>query len=62
MIVNILQNWSHRYSNHNSYIKYVGSTIKCIDFESIHYAINLYIVSFSMVFSNSDYIFISMYY
>ena len=30
MIVSILQNWNHRYSSHNSDIKCVGSTIKCI--------------------------------
>ena len=31
------------YYSHNSNIKY-GSTIKCINFESIHYAINFDVV------------------
>ena len=34
MIVNILQNWSHRYYNHYS-------AIKCVDFEPIHNTINM---------------------
>ena len=41
-------------------IKYVGSTIKYIDFKLIHYVINLNIVSYSMVFKDFDYIFLSM--
>ena len=41
MVVSILQNLSHRYSSHNSNIKCVDSTIKCIGFESFHYVINL---------------------
>ena len=49
------------YYSHSSNIKYVGSTIKCIRFESIHYAINLDVVSFFMVFSDFDYILLSMY-
>ena len=36
--------------------------IKCINFKSIHYAINLDVVSFFMIFSDFDYIFISMYF
>ena len=36
---------SQRYSNHNSNIKCIDSTIKCIGFESFHYAINLDVVS-----------------
>ena len=62
MVVNMLQNWSNRYSSHNSNIKYIGSTIKCIDFESIHYAINLDVVSSFVVFSDFDFMFLSMYY
>ena len=61
LVVNILQNWSHRYSSHNSNIKCVGSTIKCTGFESIHYAINLNIVSSFMGFNDFDSIFLSMY-
>ena len=49
------------YSIHNSNIKCVGSTIKCIDFESIHYVINLDVVSSLMVFRDFDYMFLSMY-
>ena len=37
MIVNILQNWSHKYS-------YQYGIIYCIVFEPIHYAINSYVV------------------
>ena len=48
------------YSSHDSNIKCVGSTIKCVSFESIHYVINLNIVSSSMVFSGFDSMFISM--
>ena len=50
------------YSSHNSNIKCLGSTIKCIGFEPNHCAINLNIVSFFMVFSNFDSMFLSMYY
>ena len=32
------------YFSHNSNIKYIDSTMKCIGFESFHYTINLYIV------------------
>ena len=55
MVVNILQNWSHINYNHNS-------NIKCIDFKSIYYVINLNTVLSFMVFSNFDYLFQSMYY
>ena len=57
----MLQNWNQRYYSHNSSIKCVDSTIKCIGFKSFHYAINLDVVSSFMIFSNFDYIFISMY-
>ena len=30
MVINMLQNWSHWYSSHNSNIKCIGSTIKCV--------------------------------
>ena len=49
------------YSNHNSNIKCVDSTIKCIGFESFHYAINLDVVSSFMVFRDFDSMFLSMY-
>ena len=70
MVINMLHNWNHRYSNHNSNIKCVGSTqiyrleaqLKCISFEPIHYAINPDDVSFSMIFSDFDYMFLSMHY
>ena len=61
MVINMLQNWSHRYSNHNSNIKYLGSIIKYIGFKLIHYAINLDVVSSFMVFSEFDSIFLSIY-
>ena len=50
------------YYSHNSNIKCMDSTIKCIGFESFHYAINLDVVSSFMVFSDFDYMFIPMYY
>ena len=61
MVVNMLQNLSHRCYIHNSNIKYIGSPIKCIGFEPIHYNINLDVVSSSMVFNDFDYMFLLMY-
>ena len=61
MVVNMLQNWNNRYSSNNSNIKYIGSTIKCIAFESIHYAINLDVVSSFVVFNDFDFMFLSIY-
>ena len=49
------------YSSHNSNIKYVGSTNKCIGFESFHYVTNLDTVLSFMVFSNFEFMFLSMY-
>ena len=49
------------YYNHNSNIKYIDSTIKYIGFESFYYAINLDVVLSFMVFSNFDFMFISIY-
>ena len=46
MIINILQNLSHRYSSHNSNIKCIG-TIKRVDSKLVHYVINLNVVSSS---------------
>ena len=46
------------YSSYNHNIKRVDSTIKCISFESFHYTINLDVVSFFMIFSDFDYIFL----
>ena len=60
MIVNMIQNWSYKYYSHNSNIKYVDTIIKCIDFESILYPINLDTVSSSMIFNDFDYIYISI--
>ena len=54
MVINILQNWSQRYYSHYK-------IIKCVDFNSSNYAINLDIVSYSMVFSKIGYVFLSIY-
>ena len=62
MVVNMLQNWSQRYSNHKSNIKCVDSTIKCIGFESFHYAINLDDILSFVVFNDFDSMFLSMYF
>ena len=43
MIIKMLYNWNHSYSSHYS-------TIKCVGFESIHYVINLDVVSPFVVF------------
>ena len=48
---------NYRYYSHNSNIKYTCSTIKYIEFNPIHYIINLNIVSSFMIFSDFDYIF-----
>ena len=56
MVVSILQNWSKKYFSHNSNIKCVDSTIKCIGFASFHKTINLDDVSSFMVFNDIDYI------
>ena len=40
-VINMLENWNSRYFSHNNNIKCVGSTIKYIGFELIHYAVNL---------------------
>ena len=61
MVVSMLQNWSQRYSSHNSNIKCVDSTIKCICFEWLYYAIKLNVVSLFVIFSDFDYMFLSMY-
>ena len=50
------------YYSHNSNIKCVGLTDKCIGFESIHYAINHDIVSSFIVFSDFDIMFLSIYF
>ena len=51
MVVNMLQNWNHRYCSHYKIIKYV-----C--FEPINYAINLNIASSSKVFNKFDFMFL----
>ena len=50
-----------KYYSYNSKIKYVNSTIKYIDFELFHYAINLYIILSFMIFNDFDYKFSSIY-
>ena len=62
IVVNMLKNWSQRYFSHNSNIKYVDSTIKCIEFDSFHYAFSLNIVLLFMIFNGFDFIFLLMYY
>ena len=52
----MLQNLNHKYYSHNINIKYIESIIKCIDFEPIHYVINLNVVSSSIIFSDFNYI------
>ena len=47
MVVNILENWSHRYVSHYN-------AIKCVSFDSIHYVINIDVVSSSMDFNEFD--------
>ena len=42
------------YFSHISNIKYIYSTIKYIGLESIHYTINLDIISLFMVFNDFD--------
>ena len=62
IVVNILQNWSYRYSIHNSNIKCVESIIKYIDFESINHVINLDPISSFMIFNDFYFMFILIYY
>ena len=61
MVVNMLRNLSYIYSSHDGNIKCVNSTIKFISFESIHYAINMSVVSSIMVLRDFDFMFLSMY-
>ena len=49
----------YSYNNNNIY---VDLTIKCIDFQSFHYAINMDVISSFVDFSDFDYMFLSMYY
>ena len=49
------------YFIHNSNIKCIGLTIKCICFELIYYAISLDAISSFVVYSDFDSIFLSMY-
>ena len=62
MIISMLQNWSQRYSSHNSNILCVDSTIKCLGFESFYYVIKLDVVSSFVIFSNFDSMFVWIYY
>ena len=54
IVFNMLHKCNHKHSSHNSNFKCIDSTIKCIIFDPIHYAINLDIVSSYMVFNNFD--------
>ena len=58
----MLLNLNNMYSSYNINIKCVGSIIKRIFFELIYYAINLDVVSSSMVFSDFDSMFLLIYY
>ena len=49
------------YYSYNINIKYVDSIVKYIGFESFHYDINLDIISYFMIFSGFDYLFLSIY-
>ena len=51
MVVNILQNLSHKYFSYYSIIKYIS-------FESIYYVFNLNAILFFMIFSEFDYVFL----
>ena len=62
MVANMLHNLRHILYSHNSNITYIGSTTKCIGFESIYYVVNLDVISSFMIFSDLDYMFLSMYY
>ena len=53
MIVNVLWNWNHIYFSDNS-------DIKCVGFELIYYTTNLNVVSSFIVFSDFDYMFLSL--
>ena len=61
MVICMLQNLSLMYYSHNSNIKYIDSTIKCIGFESIHYVINFDVISSFVVFNDFNSVFSSMY-
>ena len=54
----MLQNLNYKYSSHDSNSKCVGSTIKYIGFEPIHYTINLNVVSSFMVLSDFNFMFL----
>ena len=58
IIINMIQNWNHKYFSHNSNIKYLVLIIKYIGFESIRYAINVDVVSSFMIFSDLKLVFI----
>ena len=60
MVVNILQNITKIYFNHNSNIKYLDSTIKYIGFESFRYNINMDVISSFMFFNGFNSMFPSM--
>ena len=61
MVLYIVQNLSNKYFSHNSNIKYVDSTIKDIHTSSRFITINPHGVLSFMIFSDCDYIFLSVY-
>ena len=60
--INVLQMRNHRYFSYDGIIKGIDLTIKCIDFKSFYYVINRANVSFYMVFSNFDFMFLWIYF
>ena len=52
IVISMLKNWSHIYSNHHRIIKYIG-------FKSIHYVINPDVTSSFKVFNKFDSLFLS---
>ena len=62
MVVNMIQNLSHKYFSHNSNIKCVESTINYVYFHPIHYTINMDVISSFMIIRDLDYMFLLMYY
>ena len=57
----MLHNYNHMYFSYNNNIICVDLTIKCIDFESFYYAMNLDVISSYIVFNDLDSMFLSMY-
>ena len=62
MIINMSVKFESLIFYHNNNIKCVGLTIKYIGFEPIHYIINLDVSSSSMISTEFDFLFLSMFY